>query len=47
MAYEGLKELENMGSEVANTENVTQENQKNAIKAYADQAYNLIIGQWL
>ena len=44
MAYEGLKELEGMGFEIANTENVTQENQKNAIKAYADQGYNLIIG---
>ena len=44
LAYEGLMKIKDMGFEIANTESVTQENQKNAIKAYADQGYTLIIG---
>jgi basic membrane protein A len=44
LAYNGLLELEKMGFEVANTENVTQDSQKAAIEAYTAQGYNLIIG---
>ena len=44
LAYEGLKKLETGDFEIANTENVAQDSQKNAIKAYADQGFNLIIG---
>lgn len=44
MAYEGLMALEDIDYEVSNTENVAQEGQKQAIQAYADQGYDLIIG---
>ncbi len=44
MAYEGLMGLEDIGYEVSNTENVQQDGQKQALQAYADQGYNLIIG---
>lgn len=44
MAYEGLQGLKDIGYEVSNTENVAQDGQKQAIQAYADQGYNLIIG---
>ncbi len=44
MAYEGLMGLEEIGYEVGNTENVQQDGQKQAIQAYADQGYDLIIG---
>ena len=43
-AYEGLQGLKKLGWEVSNTENVAQDAQKQAIQAYADQGYNLIIG---
>lgn len=44
MAYEGLVALKDIGYEVSNTENVAQDGQKQAIQAYADQGYDLIIG---
>lgn len=44
MAYEGLMALEDIDFEVSNTENVAQDGQKQAIQAYANQGYDLIIG---
>ncbi|MDD2371824.1 MAG: BMP family protein [Firmicutes bacterium] len=44
MAYEGLMGLEDIGYEVSNTENVQQDGQKQALQAYCDQGYNLVIG---
>lgn len=44
VAYEGLMGLKDIGYEVSNTENVAQEGQKQALQAYADQGYDLIIG---
>lgn len=43
-AHKGLLSLEELGYEISNTENVTQDGQKQAIQAYADQGYDLIIG---
>lgn len=44
MAYEGLLSLKDVGYQISNTENVAQDGQKQAIQAYADQGYTLIIG---
>ncbi len=43
-AYKGLVGLKDIGFEISNTENVAQDAQKQALQAYADQGYNLIIG---